>query len=103
MFGASGVFDQLQTSFNTILGVMAKPGHSLWVFLHDRVLSLARVLVIGFLLLRSMALSAFVNVFTHFVGSAINLPDRLAPSLTAWPPLWLSQRSLPPFLRSSRT
>jgi len=75
LFGAGGVFGQLQVSLNTIWGVIAKPGHGLWRLVRDRLLSLAMVLAIGFLLLISMALSAFVNVFTHYVSRAISLPE----------------------------
>ncbi len=79
VFGATGVFTQLQTSLNTIWGVTARPGHGLWLFIRDRILSLAMVLAIGFLLLLSTALSAFVNMFTHLVGTVIALPDWLVP------------------------
>ncbi|HET7624421.1 MAG TPA: YhjD/YihY/BrkB family envelope integrity protein [Verrucomicrobiae bacterium] len=79
VFGATAVFTQLQESLNIIWGVRAKPGHGTWLFVRDRVLSLAMVLGIGFLLLVSMALSTAVNAFTHFVGQAISLPDWMAP------------------------
>jgi membrane protein len=79
LFGAGGVFGQLQASLNTIWGVVAKPGHGLWLLIRDRLLSLAMVLAIGFVLLISMALSAFVNVFTYYVGRAISLPDWIVP------------------------
>src|SRR5262249_49390480 len=72
VFGATGVFSQLQASLNVIWGVTAKPGHSVGVFIRDRLLSLAMVLAIGFLLLVSMALSAFVTAFTHFISRAIS-------------------------------
>lgn len=79
LFGAAGVFGQLQASLNIVWGVIAKPGHSLWLLIRDRLLSMAMVLAIGFLLLISMALSAFVNVFTHYVSRAISLPEWSAP------------------------
>ena len=79
VFGAAGVFGQLQASLNTIWGVIAKPGHGLWLLIRDRLLSMAMVLAIGFLLLISMALSAFVTVFTHYIGRMISLPDWFAP------------------------
>ena len=39
LFGASGVFGQLQDALNTIWGVEPKPGRAVWTFLHDRFLS----------------------------------------------------------------
>lgn len=73
VLGATGVFSQLQDSLNTVWGVTAKPGKSLWAFVRDRVFSMAMVLGIGFLLLVSMALTAFVNSFTAYVGGLIAL------------------------------
>jgi membrane protein len=61
VFGASGVFGELQSSLNTIWHVAAKPGHSLWLFLRRRFLSFAMVLGIGFLLLVSLLLSAAIG------------------------------------------
>jgi membrane protein len=40
LFGASGVFGQLQDALNTIWGVKAKPGTGIWGFLRARFLSL---------------------------------------------------------------
>ena len=41
LFGASGVFGQLQDALNTIWGVKAKPGGGIWGFLRSRFLSCA--------------------------------------------------------------
>ncbi len=80
IFGATAVFSQMQTSLNAIWGVTARPGYSYWVYLRDRLLSLAMLLGIGFLLLVSMALSTFVNAFTHYIGVSMSLPDWLVPT-----------------------
>ena len=58
LLGASGVFAQLQGALNKIWNVEAKPGLGLWGFVRKRFLSLAMILVIGFLLLTSLVLSA---------------------------------------------
>lgn len=79
VMGASGVFGQLQDSLNTIWGVTAKPGQSLWVLIRSRFFSLATVLGIGFLLVVSMALSAFVNAFAHYIGAMISVPAWVVP------------------------
>jgi membrane protein len=60
LFGATGVFGELQDSLNTIWGVKAKPGHSLWLFVRTRLLSFTMVLGVGFLLLVSLLLSALL-------------------------------------------
>lgn len=81
VFGATAVFGQLQESLNTIWGVAAKPGYSFWLYVRDRLLSLAMLLGIGFLLLVSMALTTFVNAFTHYISAEISFPNWLVPSL----------------------
>lgn len=58
LFGATGVFAQLQSSLNKIWNVEAKPGKGIWSFLRTRILSFGMVLGIGFLLLVSLAVSA---------------------------------------------
>lgn len=66
LFGASGVFGQLQTALNTIWDVKAKPGQGVKSFLQARFLSFAMVLVIGFLLLVSLVLSAALVAVSNF-------------------------------------
>ncbi len=83
VFGATGVFSQLQASLNIIWGVTSKPGHGLGLLIRDRLLSLAMVLAIGFLLLVSMALTGFVTAFTHVIGQMISVPDWVAPIFEA--------------------
>lgn len=61
LFGASGVFGQLQTALNTIWEVKPKPGRAVKSFFQSRFLSFAMVLVIGFLLLVSLVLSAVLS------------------------------------------
>ena len=61
LFGASGVFGQLQDALNTIWGVKAKPGRGLWRFLRARFLSFAMVAGICFLLLVSLAVEAMLK------------------------------------------
>ncbi len=63
--GATSVFVQLQSALNRIWEVEAKPaskkGHVLWVFARDRLLSLAMILGVGFLLLVSLLVSAALS------------------------------------------
>src|ERR1051325_6701021 len=79
LFGAAGVFGQLQDSLNTIWGVKSKPGKGLLALIRARFLSLSMVLGIGFLLLVSMAISTFLSALTKSMGSA--LPQVLAQTL----------------------
>lgn len=60
LFGASGVFGQLQASMNTIWDVKPKPGGGIWALLRARFLSLGMVLGTAFLLLVSLVLSAVI-------------------------------------------
>ncbi|GAB4196408.1 MAG: YihY/virulence factor BrkB family protein [Coleofasciculaceae cyanobacterium] len=68
LFGASGVFGQLQDSLNTIWEVAPKPGRGVMGFIKDRFLSFAMVLGIGFLLLVSLVLSAVLAGLSNFLG-----------------------------------
>jgi membrane protein len=71
LFGASGVFGQLQDALNTIWGVKAKPGTGIWGFLRSRFLSFAMVAGICFLLLVSLAIEALLKGFSHYVQSVL--------------------------------
>src|SRR6185295_8230122 len=76
LFGASGVFGQLQDSLNTIWGVKAKPGLGIWGFLRARFVSFAMVGGVCFLLLVSLTVEALLKGFSHYVQAA--LPGGLA-------------------------
>lgn len=67
LFGASGVFGQLQDALNTVWGVKAKPGGGIWAFLRSRFLSFAMVGGVCFLLLVSLTLETVLKGFSHWV------------------------------------
>jgi membrane protein len=71
LFGASGVFGQLQDALNTIWGVKAKPGRGIWGFLRNRFLSFAMVAGVCFLLLVSLVLEAVLKGFSQYVQSVL--------------------------------
>jgi membrane protein len=71
LFGASGVFGQLQDALNTIWGVKAKPGAGIWGFLRLRFLSFAMVGGVCFLLLVSLTLESVLKAFSHYVQAAL--------------------------------
>ncbi len=68
---ASGVFAQLKDAMNTVWGLESKPGRGVKALVRDRFLSLTMVLVIGFLLLMSLVLSAVVTAATGWLGHVI--------------------------------
>lgn len=75
LYGASGVFGELQDALNTVWGVKPKPGRGIWVTLRDRFLSFGMVLVIGFLLLVSLVVSTALAAFGGYLGALVpNLP-----------------------------
>ena len=82
LFGASGVFGQLQDALNTIWGVKAKPGAGIWGFLRSRFLSFAMVGGICFLLLVSMTIESLLKGFSHYVQSA--LPGGIALAMAVY-------------------
>jgi len=69
LFGAGGVVGQLQTSLNLIWGVKAQSDSGLRDFIRKRFISFAMVLGVGFLLLVSLAVSAFISGVTQFISS----------------------------------
>ena len=71
LFGASGVFGQLQAALNTIWGVKAKPGRSIWRFVRSRFLSFALIAGIGFLLLVSLVIETGIKALSHYLQSVL--------------------------------
>jgi membrane protein len=70
LFGAAGVFGNLQDAMNTIWEVKPKP-LGFWGTIRNRFLSLAMVMGVCFLLLVSLAVSTGVSAFTrHLSGGA---------------------------------
>ena len=82
LFGASGVFGQLQDALNTIWGVKAKPGGGIWGFLRSRFLSFAMVGGVCFLLLVSLTLESLLKGFSHYVQSV--LPGGIVVAMTVY-------------------
>ena len=71
LFGASGVFGQLQNALNIIWGVKSKPGRGIWGFIRSRFLSFALIAGIGFLLLISLVIEAAIKGFSHYLQSVL--------------------------------
>ena len=81
VFGASGVFGQLQDALNTIWEVKPKPGQGIWGFIRNRFLSFGMVLGIGFLLLVSMVITTALEAFSGQINHWLPMPDFVAKAL----------------------
>jgi membrane protein len=68
LFGAAGLFGQLQDALDTIWGVKPKPGRGIWGISRDRFLSLSMVLGTAFLLLMSLVVSAALAAAVQLLG-----------------------------------
>lgn len=68
LFGASGVFVQLQDSLNTIWEVSTEKAGGIWGFIRTRLLSFAMVLGIGFLLLVSLIVSTALSAMSGYLA-----------------------------------
>jgi membrane protein len=71
LFGASGVFGQLQDALNTIWGVKAKPGAAIWDYIRIRFLSFAMVAGVCFLLLVTLTIEAVIKGFSHYLEASL--------------------------------
>jgi membrane protein len=110
IFGASGVFGELQDSMNTIWEVKPKPNAGWWDFIKARFFSIAMVFGVAFLLIVSLVVSTVLGAITKkisgdiaFVGHALDivvslavlsglfmlifkyLPDAKVPTQSVWP------------------
>ena len=79
LFGALGVFAELQNSLNTIWEVKPKPATGLLDgvrrFVVKRLVSFTMVLGIGFLLLASLVISAALSALGEYIGTRWPLAD----------------------------
>lgn len=75
LVGASGVFIQLQSALNGIWDVEpARKGNALWLFLRHRLVSIAMVVGLGFLMLVSLVVSAALNAVNERYGAHVPWP-----------------------------
>lgn len=78
LFGATTVFAQMQSALNAIWGVAPRPTRSsLLLYLKTRLLSLAVVLAIGFVLLVSLLLSVVIRALVEFAREWLPVPPVL--------------------------
>src|SRR5699024_9723340 len=67
IFGASGVFIQLQKALNNIWGVRSVES-GIWYTVKERAIAFGMVLIIGFLMLLSLIISFLISAFSDFIG-----------------------------------
>ena len=71
IIGATTVFGQLQESLNAIWKVRPKPGRTFTTLLRQRILSFAMIIVIAFLMLVSLMLTAMLASVGEFAQSRL--------------------------------
>ena len=71
LFGAGGVFGQLQVAMDTIWDVKRRKGRGVKGFLKDRFFSFAMVVGVGFLLLVSLVVTAVLSVMGDLLSSTL--------------------------------
>jgi membrane protein len=81
LFGASGVFGQLQDALNTIWGVKPKPGGGVMGFIRTRFLSFAMVGGVCFLLLASLTVETLLRGFSAYLKNLLPGGDIVALTL----------------------
>jgi membrane protein len=72
LFGATGVFYQLQQILNKMWEVKPKPKQMILKLIKDRVFSFGLILVVGFLLLVSLVLSTALTAVSDWVASHVS-------------------------------
>ena len=75
LFGATGVFGQLQSALDDIWDVKPRPGRGWRGVMRDRFFSFTMVLGTGFLLLVSLALSAAFAAVGGYLSGLLHIPE----------------------------
>jgi membrane protein len=83
LFGLWGVFGELQDALNTIWGVTARPGRGVIGVIKQRFWSFTMVVGIGFLLLVSLAASAWLAALGKFFSRLLPFPVALMEATNA--------------------
>jgi membrane protein len=72
LFGATGVFYQTQQILNKMWEVKPQPKQKFFKLVRDRVFSFGLILVVGFLLLVSLVLSAALTALSDWISSHVS-------------------------------
>ena len=71
LIGATSIFGEIQDSINKIWGLRIKPHKVWWKLILTRLLSFSLILSIGFIMIASLILNAFISAFGKFIGEFI--------------------------------
>jgi membrane protein len=82
LFGATGVFVQLQSALNRVWNVEARPGAGIWSFVKTRLISFGMVLGVGFLLLVSLIVSTAVSAVGKWATGLLPGSETIMQALT---------------------
>ncbi len=72
LFGATGVFVNVQQIFNNIWEVKPQPKGKFLKLIRDRLFSFGLILVMGFMLLVSLLLSTLLNILSNWVAGFLS-------------------------------
>lgn len=72
IFGASGMFAEIQTSINYIWGLKAKPRKGLVKFLKNRLFSLSMIGLVGFLLLVGLIANSSLKILSQHIAELMD-------------------------------
>jgi membrane protein len=74
IFGATGIFTEIQSSINYIWSIRTKPKRSWLKYITDRLLSFSLIIGMGFLMIVTLFINVIVDLFTNrlqnFLGGA---------------------------------
>ena len=77
LFGATGIFSEIQSSINYIWSIKAKPKRSWLKYITDRLLSFSLVIGMGFLLIVTLFINLIMDVLTDRLQSFMGHSDTL--------------------------
>ncbi|MGB3512561.1 MAG: YihY/virulence factor BrkB family protein [Microcoleaceae cyanobacterium] len=76
-WGASNLFAQLKLALNVIWNVKPRPNSGIWVFIKDRLLSVAMVLGVGLVLILLLVVSTVLTAVNQWLSNVLNTPEGL--------------------------
>lgn len=82
VFGATGVFNELQSSLNSIWSIKTKPKNSIIGFLLTRLFSFGMIVTIGFVLLVSLVLNSIIVAFSDKLVEHFSMMTTVLVNLT---------------------
>ena len=77
LFGATGIFSEIQSSINYIWSIKAKPKRGWLKYITDRLLSFSLVIGMGFLLIVTLFINLIMDVLTDRLQSFMGHSDTL--------------------------